>query len=206
MMDWRGILAAALAMTALSGPATAQSDRDVRVCNGQEDVSLETRMAHCNVIINTPGLRPEVLANAYNNRGGVYYYLKDIARALADYDRAIALNPKSSSAFNNRCWSRAVAGRAQEAVADCNRALELEPGVGNTYENRGFAHLKLKNHDAAFADYSEALRIDGPRSDLLYGRGLARVRRGDAGGEADIAAAKQLNPKIAEEFASYGLI
>ena len=40
----------------------------------------------------------------------------------------------------------------------------------------------------------------------LYGRGLARLRFGDAdGGRADLAAAKALDPDVTAEFARYGL-
>jgi hypothetical protein len=40
----------------------------------------------------------------------------------------------------------------------------------------------------------------------LYGRGLAKVKKGDGnGGNADIAAAKAIRSNIADEFASYGI-
>ena len=40
----------------------------------------------------------------------------------------------------------------------------------------------------------------------LYGRGIAKLRKGDrSGGTYDINAAKQIKADIAEEFARYGL-
>lgn len=40
----------------------------------------------------------------------------------------------------------------------------------------------------------------------LYGRGLARMKKGDhAAGEADIAAAKALKADIVAEFSRYGV-
>ena len=43
-------------------------------------------------------------------------------------------------------------------------------------------------------------------ADSLYGRGLAKRKKGDAtGGQADVAAAKALRPDVAEEFAKYGV-
>jgi hypothetical protein len=40
----------------------------------------------------------------------------------------------------------------------------------------------------------------------LYGRGLARIKKGDAtGGNADLAAAAKLEKKIAENFSNYGV-
>ena len=40
----------------------------------------------------------------------------------------------------------------------------------------------------------------------LYGRGMAKLKSGDrAGGDADIAAAKAINPDIAEVYVGYGV-
>ncbi len=40
----------------------------------------------------------------------------------------------------------------------------------------------------------------------LYGRGLAELKKGNAGaGNADMAAAKAVNPKIVDEFSRYGV-
>jgi tetratricopeptide (TPR) repeat protein len=60
--------------------------------------------------------------------------------------------------------------------------------------------------DAAIADYDAALRRDPKIAESLYGRGIARQRKGDtAGGDADIAAAKAVKPDIAEVMAKYGV-
>ena len=49
--------------------------------------------------------------------------------------------------------------------------------------------------------YDEALKLGPKRAYSLYGRGLAKLNKGDAaGGEADIAAAKAIQADIAEEF------
>jgi hypothetical protein len=40
----------------------------------------------------------------------------------------------------------------------------------------------------------------------LYGRGMAKLRKGEvAGANADIAAAKEINPKISDSFAAYSV-
>ena len=57
-----------------------------------------------------------------------------------------------------------------------------------------------------YSEYGSALRLDPKLASSLYGRELARVRKGDAaGGNADIAAAKTIAAKIADDFARYGL-
>jgi len=187
-----------------AAPALAQGDQTSSACAGEGGVTLDQRIAACDAIIAAGRETPQNLAYAHNNRGGAYYYKGEVARAVAEYDQAIKLNPGYTDAYNNRCWAGAVLGRVQQAIEDCGRVLHMY-NVANIFENRGLAHLKMGQFDRAFDDYDLALRLDGPRPDLLFGRGLARLKKGDAGGAADVAAAKALNAKIAEEFASYGV-
>jgi hypothetical protein len=39
----------------------------------------------------------------------------------------------------------------------------------------------------------------------LYGRGIARLKHGDAAGSADIVEAVRINPTIADRMARYGV-
>ena len=54
-------------------------------------------------------------------------------------------------------------------------------------------------------EYNAALTIDPNRALSLYGRGLARIRMGDAAGKGDQEAALTINPEVADDFAIYGL-
>jgi tetratricopeptide (TPR) repeat protein len=198
--------AAFLAAALATAPAAAQSDQNARWCRGEDNASLEQTMAGCTAVVDRGQDSPANIALAYSLRGGAFYYKGDLIRALADYDQAIRLDPAFARAFNNRCWARAVVGRVWEAVADCDESLRLAPNVANTLENRGFAYLKLGDYARAIADYDAGLKLNpSNKADYLYGRGLAKLKSGDASGRADVAAAKALHEKIAEEFASYGV-
>jgi tetratricopeptide (TPR) repeat protein len=60
--------------------------------------------------------------------------------------------------------------------------------------------------DSAIDDYSEALQFNPKLASSLYGRGLAKLKKGDVtGGNADIAAAKEIEAKIVSDFARYGV-
>ena len=201
-----GVATAALTAALWAVPGAAQPDRDARWCRGEDGASLEQTIAGCTAVVERGQDTPQNVAVAFSLRGGAFYYKGDLARAIADYDQAIRLDPGFARAFNNRCWARAVVGRVQEAVADCDESLRLKPNVANTLENRGFANLKMGQYERAIADYDAGLRLDpSNKADFLYGRGLAKLKKGDANGNADVAAAKALHAAIAEEFASYGV-
>ena len=62
-----------------------------------------------------------------------------IDEAIANYDRAIAIDPAYTHAYNNRGISLCMAGRFEEAVASYNKALVLNPFYAEAYFNRGIA-------------------------------------------------------------------
>jgi tetratricopeptide (TPR) repeat protein len=99
-----------------------------------------------------------------------------------------------------------VLAHLQEALADCNAALERRPADSDTLDSRGFVYLRLGRLDRAIADYSDVLKVQPKHAGSLYGRGLARIGRGDrAGGNEDIAAARAIDPEIVATFARYGV-
>ena len=72
--------------------------------------------------------------------------------------------------------------------------------------SRGLVQLKLGAFDYAIADYSAAIARNAKDAGSLYGRGIAKIRSGDAaGGEADISAAKAIQADIATVYAGYGV-
>jgi hypothetical protein len=60
----------------------------------------------------------------------------------------------------------------------------------------------MGQYDKAIADYASMLKTDPQNADALYGRGLAKSKAGDVtGGNADMDAARAINPKVADDFA-----
>jgi tetratricopeptide (TPR) repeat protein len=73
-------------------------------------------------------------------------------------------------------------------------------------DSRALIYLKMGQWDSAIDDYSSALRVEPKLASSLYGRGLARLKKGDTtGGDADIAAAKAIEANIVGDFARYGV-
>ena len=59
---------------------------------------------------------------------------------LADYSRAIEINPRLSSAYNNRGnIIKRETGDLDGAIADFDRAIQLDSGNAAFYNNRGLA-------------------------------------------------------------------
>ena len=55
--------------------------------------------------------------------------------------------------------------------------------------------------DRAIADYTAALQLKSRLASALYGRGMARLRKGSvAAGNADIEAAQKIDPDVGKQF------
>ncbi len=67
--------------------------------------------------------------------------------------------------------------------------------------------LALADYDAAVGktSLSPGMFVTMNRATALYGRGLAKHMMGNSAGDADIAEAKQLDPKIVERFVRDGV-
>ena len=55
-------------------------------------------------------------AEAYSNRGVVFYENKEYDKALQDYDKAISLDPKLANAYNNRGFLYAAQGKLDASI------------------------------------------------------------------------------------------
>jgi tetratricopeptide (TPR) repeat protein len=81
------------------------------------------------------------------------------------------------------------------AIADYTEASHLSPRNAAALAYRGNTYHAMKRFDNAIADYTEAIRLDPNYAEAFYRRGIARQSKGDrAGGEADIKAARAIDP------------
>jgi tetratricopeptide (TPR) repeat protein len=82
----------------------------------------------------------------------------------------------------------------------------LRPNDAAALDSRGFTYLKLGQFDSAIADYDAVLKLKPRTASSLYGRGVAKLKKGDRnGGNSDIAAARAIQADIVEEYTRYGV-
>jgi tetratricopeptide (TPR) repeat protein len=92
------------------------------------------------------------------------------------------------------------------AIQDFNQVIRVSPDYAMGYLDRGIAEMRRNDLDAALADFQTGIKIDAKCGACLFGRGLVRRAKGDvAGGDTDIAEAKELTPKPAEGFVEDGI-
>ncbi len=139
-------------------------------------------------------------AENFAARGEVYDYIKDYDPAIADFTRAIALDPKNAEPYNDRCWSRAKSGKQLDlALADCNVALQITPDSPAILNSRGYVFYRLGQYPSAIADLNASMDGYPDFASSLYIRGLVEKRIDDGPDAAkDIKKATALDPAVAK--------
>ncbi len=128
---------------------------------------------------------------------------RDLAGAIVEYNRAIALNPNYSLAYYRRGLSKEQLGDRSGANADYTRAIDLKPSFTDAYLSRGLSQGILGDWKAAVADYNVgiSLRPTDPFAHSI--RGLYKSLLGDLNGSiADYDRSIALQPQYADTYRS----
>jgi len=115
----------------------------------------------------------------YNNRGLIYFQSGQPEKALADYNKALQLNPQLDSVYNNRANYYASVGKLSEALADYEQALDLNPGNFRTWINQAITFRDLRLYNLALENFDMALILGCPEEHIYAERGRTYHLRGD---------------------------
>jgi len=114
----------------------------------------------------------EIAANdeIYITKGDCEYALKNIDKALENYDNAIKFNPKNYEALN----SKAVVYRKQmildKAFECCTKSLDLNPLNHRALMNLGLVLKTFRRHEDAINIFDEILKINPKDTDSLFNK------------------------------------
>ncbi len=188
----RGILPVFFVLAGLAGWLTAERNADYRT-----EIALWG---------DTVAQRPSN-ARAHNNLGHHLYVAGRTREAIAQYEKALALDPKYIDAHNNLGSALLeIPGRLGDAIAQYQESLRLKPDYPEVRYNLGNAWLKVPGHvNDAVAQFQAALQMkpDYAEAHWSLGNAWARTpgRQNDA--IAEYQTALRLKPDYAEVH--YGL-
>ena len=146
-------------------------------------------------------------AQDYSNRASLRFLKRDMQGAIADFNKAISIEPNNPQLYLNRGYLKHVMNDFNGAMADYNTSLQLNPNFAFAYNNRGVLKVALNDIQGALADYEKALTLNRNYADVYYNRGNLRFMLNDnQGALADYDKAIEINPKDSEAYNNRGVV
>jgi len=157
-------------------------------------------------IVTSDGIA-QTTARDYCNRGVARQKKGDLDGALADYNRAIELNPHDATPYNNRGLVKMAKGNLDGALADYDRALQISPRNFEIHANRGVVRQRKGDLNGALADYDIAIKLYRKSASAYSNRASLKMAKNDLDGAlADCNRAIEFNPKDATAYHNRALI
>jgi tetratricopeptide (TPR) repeat protein len=150
-------------------------------------------------------------AEDYLDRGVVKEdELNDLLGALADYNKAIEIDPEYMDAYFSRGLLKySKLDDIDGAVADYNKAIDLDPSNTNFYHLRGMLkYEKLDDAAGALIDYNKSIELDPTHDNCYYWRGILKHNKlNDAAGAlTDYNKSIKLNPNEPYHYNHRGML
>src|SRR6202035_5185381 len=116
----------------------------------------------------------------------------DDAAAIADFDRAVGVDPRYANAYRNRGSAYVRTGAYDRAISDLTTAHLLDAKDTSTLIGRANAFERTGDLDRAIADNDSALALEPQDRTALTDRGFVHFSRGDfADAAADLSRAME---------------
>jgi tetratricopeptide (TPR) repeat protein/predicted aspartyl protease len=111
-------------------------------------------------------------------RGAASAARRDFPAAIADYTRAIALEPDNARHYRARAMARLGARQPVLAMADLDEALKRQPNDADALMRRGELYLATRDPDRAKGDFEAAIKLAPDNPNLPAQAGVAYARAG----------------------------
>lgn len=114
----------------------------------------------------------------FNDRGQLFYKLKNHESALADFDQAILIRPDYADALYNRGLVYADQKQYSEAISDLQTVIRIQPSFGKPYAAMASIYGDLGDEENLYSSLERALeRGEDIESLLVFFSGLRKYKQ-----------------------------
>ena len=98
-------------------------------------------------------------AGAYYSQGVDWENKGDYERAIANYSKAIEIDPKLPVSYKLRARLYEKKSRYDKAISDYTQAIELNPKDAEAFNKRGLCHFQLGQFEKVCPDLKQACEL-----------------------------------------------
>jgi len=141
----------------------------------------------------------EHYAVADNNLGVTLAKAGRVREAIAQYERALRLEPDYADAHNNLGTALREEGKIDDAIRHYEQALRVRPDLADAHNNLGVVLMQRGELEQAIEHYRQAVRLQPDNATTYYNLGQALWQGGKIQAAIDDwEKAVQLKPDLAE--------
>lgn len=196
-----------LTLGACSRQGAAYAEREWAVC--ADESFPQQRVEACSAVVDSPTTTPQRRVEALIRRGAMRATVGEQTRAMADFGRALRIDPNNAAAFTERGLVHQTRGAFAQAMADYDTALRLQPGFELAAQRRADAMQgQFDQSIAQLDDLNRAIAANPDNAGLWNNRCWVRAVRGVEleFALADCDRAVTLAPNDANALDSRGLV
>ena len=132
----------------------------------------------------------------------LYMYKREYDKAIAEGERAVALNSGETTALDNYATSLSLAGRPEEAIPIFQKAIRLNPfGPSFLYQDFGHVLRNTGRFEEAVSAYKKAIQIAPDNISAHLGLAATYSMMGqEKEARAEAAEALRINPKFSLDY------
>lgn len=123
--------------------------------------------------------KPARKVKKYMQRGYNHYKQERYKKAVAEYSKALQLDPANSNAYFWRARSLLKIGRYDKAIADLKKTVKLDPGYSKAYDNLGWLHMKRGQYDESISYLNKSIKLKSNNGWAYYTRAHIHIKKGD---------------------------
>ena len=170
-------LAIVLAMGATTALAAKKMSKAAMAAESQKEISEQYNDAvtsmtdhkwaaaiqDLTLVIDNQAVTKEMKTDALVNRANCLANQKKEDMAIADFEKAMDLNPNREDIYYGKARAEGKIGKHEEAVADYTKAISLGKAndlLAGYYKNRGISYLAMEKRDLAKADFAKAKELN----------------------------------------------
>jgi hypothetical protein len=138
------------------------------------------------MVLSGCGPSAQTQAIEHYNKGNALYDEGNYDGAIAEYNKAIELDPNYERAYYNRGLAYYKEELYDLAIADCNKAIELAPNNTKNWTLRGVILCQFDRYEEAMECFNKAIELDPSNETAQHNKDVliaAGVPETGAGGE-----------------------
>lgn len=120
-----------------------------------------------------------ILSEKALENGAAFEEKGQLTEAMAEYNRAIELDPRNTNAYYNRASLYQKQGKPEAAFADFNKIIEINPNYSQSYYGRGLIYDGQGQRDKAIAEYTKAIENNAYSGFAYLKRAVAYNSKGE---------------------------